>query len=98
MGSDPEAVDRDQLIPEEGEDREPSFFGDPKRLAQTLVVVLALVAAIYILLPRVVGIQDSLAKLGDATPAWIVAALIFNVLVQRRAQLDSPAPRAATAG
>jgi uncharacterized protein (TIRG00374 family) len=80
MGSDLAAVDRDQLVQQEGEDREPSFFADPKRLAQTLVVVLALVAAIYILLPRVVGIQDSLAKLADATPAWIVVALIFNVL------------------
>jgi uncharacterized protein (TIRG00374 family) len=80
MGSDLAAVDRDQLVQQEGEDREPSFFGDPKRLAQTLIVVLALVAAIYILLPRVVGIQDSLAKLADATPAWIVVALIFNVL------------------
>jgi uncharacterized protein (TIRG00374 family) len=80
MGSDLAAVDRDQLVQQEGEDREPSFFADPKRLAQTLIVVLALVAAIYILLPRVVGIQDSLAKLADATPAWIVVALIFNVL------------------
>jgi len=80
MGSDPEAVDRDPLVDGEDEAAEPSFFADPKRLAQTFVVVLLLVVAIYILLPRVVGIQDTLAKLGDATPAWIVVALAFNVL------------------
>src|SRR5437764_7630289 len=79
MGSDPQVVDRDQLVQEADEAAEPSIFGDPKRLAQTFVVVLLLVAAIYILLPRVVGIQDSLAKLGDATPAWIVVAVLFNV-------------------
>src|SRR5919108_4724375 len=73
MGSDPEAVDRDLV--EEGEDAEPSFFGDPKRIAQTVIVVVALVAAIYILLPRLVGVQDALARLDDATPAWIVVAL-----------------------
>jgi uncharacterized protein (TIRG00374 family) len=80
MGSDPEAVDQNQLVEHEGEETEPAFFADPKRLAQTLVVVLLLVAAIYILLPRVVGIQDTLAKVGDATPAWIVVALLFNVV------------------
>ncbi|HMC07403.1 MAG TPA: lysylphosphatidylglycerol synthase transmembrane domain-containing protein [Solirubrobacterales bacterium] len=80
MGSDLEAVDRDRLVEEEGETSEPSFFADPKRIAQTLVIVLLLIAAIYVLLPRVVGIQDSLAKLGDATPAWVVVALGFDVL------------------
>jgi len=78
MGSDPEAVDLDLVA--EGEDTEPSFFADPKRIAQTTIVVLGLVAAIYILFPRIVGVQDALAKLGDATPVWIVVALAFNVL------------------
>jgi putative heme transporter len=80
MGSDPEAVDRDHLVADdEGDTAEPSFFADPRRLVETLLVVILLVGAIYILLPRVVGIQDSLAKLGDATPGWVVAALVFNV-------------------
>jgi uncharacterized protein (TIRG00374 family) len=79
MGSDPEAVDRD-LVEAEDETSEPSIFGDPKRLAQTLVVVLLLVAAIYVLLPKIVGIQGAVAKLADATPAWIVVAVVFNVL------------------
>jgi uncharacterized protein (TIRG00374 family) len=79
MGSDPQVVDRD-LASEDGAEAEPSFFADPKRIAGTLVVVVALVAAIYVLLPRIVGIQDSIGLLGDAAPAWIVVALAFNVL------------------
>jgi uncharacterized protein (TIRG00374 family) len=80
MGSDPEVVDRDLVEEEEGENDEPSFFADPKRLAQTIIVVLLLVAAIYVLLPKIVGIQGAVAKLGDATPVWIVVAVAFNVL------------------
>jgi uncharacterized protein (TIRG00374 family) len=76
MGSDPEALDRD-LAAREGEASEPSFFADPRRIAQTVVVVLVLVAAIYVLLPKIVGIQGAVAMLGDATPAWIAVAVLF---------------------
>jgi uncharacterized protein (TIRG00374 family) len=78
MGSYPEAVDG--RLDMEGEETEPSFFADPKRLVQTLIIVVVLVAAIYILLPRLVGIQDALGKLSDATPAWLVVALGFTAL------------------
>jgi uncharacterized protein (TIRG00374 family) len=80
MGSDPEAVGRD-LVDQEDESSEPSFFADPKRLAQTAVVVLLLVGAIYVLLPKLVGIQGALAKLDDANPVWIAVAVIFAVLM-----------------
>src|SRR2546423_1518574 len=79
MGKDPELVDRD-TEEEEGQEAEPSFFADPKRIAQTLVVVLLLVAAIYVLLPRVFDTQNALDKLGEANVIWIVLALAFNVL------------------
>jgi uncharacterized protein (TIRG00374 family) len=80
MGSDPQVVDRD-LVESDDETEEPSFFADPKRIAQTLVVVLLLVGAIYVLLPKLVGIQGALAKLDDATPIWIVVAVAFAVLM-----------------
>jgi uncharacterized protein (TIRG00374 family) len=80
MVSDPDVVDRDLVDEEDGEEDEPSFFADPKRLAQTGIVVLLLVGAIYVLLPKIVGIQGAVAKLGDATPGWIAVALLFNVL------------------
>ena len=50
--SDPDVVDRDLVDEEDGEEDEPSFFADPKRLAQTGIVVLLLVGAIYVLLPE----------------------------------------------
>ena len=80
MGSDPEAVGRD-LVEEEDEAAEPSFFADPKRLAQTGVVVLLLVGAIYVLLPKLVGIQGAVAKLSDADPIWVAVAVAFAVLM-----------------
>jgi uncharacterized protein (TIRG00374 family) len=78
MGNDQDVVDRD--LTSEGEEAEPSFFASPKRLVQTAVVVLVLLAAIYILLPKVVGIKGALGQLGDASPGWLVVALGFDVL------------------
>ncbi len=81
MGNDQEVVDRDlEELEEEGQEAEPSFFADPKRLAETLVVVLLLVAAIYVLVPKVFDTQNALGKLGDANAIWIAVALAFNVL------------------
>ena len=81
MGNDPEVVDRDlEALDDEGQEAEPSFFTDPRRIAETLVVVLLLVAAIYVLLPRALDTQGALAKLGDANPIWIAIALAFNVV------------------
>src|SRR3954451_11800464 len=79
MGNDQDVVDRDLV--EEAEETEPSFFASPKRLIQTFVVVLVLLAAIYILLPKLVGIQDALGQLQDASPAWLIVALAFVVLM-----------------
>jgi uncharacterized protein (TIRG00374 family) len=79
MGSDQDVVDRD--LTEEGEETEPSFFASPKRILQTVVVVVLLLAAIYILLPRVVGIQDAMGQLDGAAPGWLVVALVFCVLM-----------------
>ena len=72
-------VDRD--LTEEAEGTEPSFFASPKRMLQTAVVVILLLAAIYILLPRLVGIQDAMGQLGNAAPGWLVVALVFCVLM-----------------
>jgi uncharacterized protein (TIRG00374 family) len=79
MGSDRDVVDRD--LTEEAEETEPSFFASPKRILQTVVVVIVLLTAIYIFLPRIVGIQDALGQLSDATPGWLVVAFAFVVLM-----------------
>src|SRR5437870_4700327 len=62
-----------------GADAEPSFFADRKRILQTIVVVVLLIAAIYVLFPKAVGIEGSLSKLGDAHPVWLVVALAATV-------------------
>ena len=58
---------------------EPSFFADPKRLIQTLIAVILLVLAIYVLIPRLFDLQDAVAKIGDGDPVWIAVGVVFCV-------------------
>jgi uncharacterized protein (TIRG00374 family) len=61
-------------------DGEPAFFTQPKRLIQTVVFVTLIVAAIYILLPNLVGLDDTIARLGEAEAIWVAIAVGFMVL------------------
>lgn len=70
----------DAAIRVEDEDAEPSFFDDPRRLALTGVFVLLAFAAIYFLLPRVIGLEDAIEKLEEGSWPWFVVAVGFNVL------------------
>jgi uncharacterized membrane protein YbhN (UPF0104 family) len=65
---------------DDGEEPEPTFL-DTRRIIQTAVIVLLLVAAIYILLPKVVGLEDAIAKLDDGDPLWIAVAFAFSILI-----------------
>jgi uncharacterized protein (TIRG00374 family) len=67
------------LPPESGSD-EFAFF-TRRRLLQTLAVVVVLLVAIYLFVPKLVGLEDALGKLGDADAAWIAAALGFGLLM-----------------
>jgi uncharacterized protein (TIRG00374 family) len=58
---------------------EPSFFADRKRLIQTLVAVVLLTVAIYVLIPRLFDLQDAIAKIGDGDPVWIAIGLVCCV-------------------
>jgi len=51
-----------------------------RRVAQTIVVVLVLLGAIYFIFPKLVGLGDALSRLDDADPVWIVVAIGFNLL------------------
>jgi putative heme transporter len=66
--------------PPRGDAEEPSFF-DAKRLLQTFVVVLLLVIGIYVLLPNIVGLEDSIERLGQANAMWVAIALVFGILM-----------------
>jgi uncharacterized protein (TIRG00374 family) len=64
----------------EADEDDPSFFADPKRIVQTLVAVVLLTIAIYVLFPKIVGLDGALDKIEDGDPLWIGVALAFNVL------------------
>lgn len=73
--------ERNASAPEtEADDDDPSFFADPKRIVQTLVAVVLLTVAIYVLFPKIIGLDGALDKIEDGDPIWIVVALAFNVL------------------
>jgi uncharacterized protein (TIRG00374 family) len=66
------------------EDESVGAFGallqDRRKLLAGMAVVLLLVFAIYIVFPKLVGLDDAVHKLGDATWYWIVIAVAFNVV------------------
>ena len=64
---------------EEDANEEPSFFADPKRLIQTGVAVVLLVVAIYVLFPKIVGLEGVWDTIKTGDPFWIGLAVVFNV-------------------
>jgi len=52
----------------------------PRRIAQTLLVVIAILVGVYFLFPKLVGLSNALSRLGDADAAWIAVAIAFNVV------------------
>ena len=75
-----EAVPSDRGVDEYGiaSDAEPSFFEDPRRLVQTVGIVLVLVVAIYFLFPKLVGVDDAMERLGTGDPLWIAIAIALS--------------------
>ena len=63
----------------EDANEEPSFFADPKRLIQTGVAVVLLIVAIYILFPKIVGLEDVWGTIKSGDPLWIALAVAFNI-------------------
>jgi uncharacterized protein (TIRG00374 family) len=59
---------------------EPSFFEDPGQITKTLLIVGVLVAAIYVLVPKLAGLEDAVAQLGQARRSWIALALVATVV------------------
>src|SRR5207237_9021441 len=58
---------------------EPSFFADPKKLITTLVAVVVMVVAIYVLIPRLLDLQDAIGKIEEGDPVWVGVGLAFCV-------------------
>jgi putative heme transporter len=62
------------------EDDEPSQLLTPKRLIQTGVAVVLLTIAIYVVLPRIVGLEGALDRMDDGDPVWIGIGIAFNIV------------------
>jgi uncharacterized membrane protein YbhN (UPF0104 family) len=52
----------------------------PRRAVQTILIVLIVLVGIYFLFPKLVGLGDSLSRLGEAEAVWIAVAIGFNVV------------------
>ena len=63
----------------EPEAEEPSFLEDPRRLAQTALLVVLIIAAIYVLFPKIVGVENGIKKLGKGDPLWLAVAFGFGI-------------------
>ena len=66
---------------EEADEAAASFFARPKRLIQTGVLVLVLIGGIYFLFPRIVGVEGTFEKFGDAEPIWLAVAFAMSVVM-----------------
>ncbi len=66
---------------EEADEAAASFFARPKRLIQTGVLVLLLIGSIYFLFPKIVGVQGTFEKFGDANPIWLAVAAAMAVVM-----------------
>ena len=72
----------DELLPDAFEDTdEPRFFEDPKRIAQTALVASVVIAGIYLLIPRLAGVDKGIERIDDGDGIWIAVALAFGVLM-----------------
>jgi uncharacterized protein (TIRG00374 family) len=66
---------------EEADEATVSFFARPKRLIQTGVLVLLLIGGIYFLFPKIVGVEGTFEKFGDANAVWVAVALAMSVVM-----------------
>ncbi len=78
------AEDRRLLEEEELEELEVSRFQallqDRRKIVSGIVLVLLLVVAIYVLFPKIVGADEAVNNLDEATWYWVLVAIGFNVL------------------
>ncbi len=52
----------------------------PRRLINTVLIILILLVGIYFLFPKLVGLGDAMSRLGEADPVWIAIAIGFNIV------------------
>src|SRR3954467_11913914 len=65
---------------EDFEERGKELLRDRRRIAGLIAAVVLLVVAIYVILPKVVGLNDVVGRLSDATWYWVVIAASFTLV------------------
>ncbi len=58
----------------------PSLLENPRKVVITALIVLLMFAAIYVLLPKLIGLEDAIQKMQEGEWQWFVVAVGFNVL------------------
>lgn len=61
------------------EDRGLDLLPDRRRLVAGLIGLVLIIVAIYVLLPKVVGLDDALERFGEAKWYWLVIAAAFAI-------------------
>jgi uncharacterized protein (TIRG00374 family) len=77
-----ELEDDDSTYEEDDEQQVGAFqalLQDRRKLVGGMAVFVLIVVAIYVVFPKLVGLDDALRKLDEATWYWIVIAIAFNV-------------------
>jgi uncharacterized protein (TIRG00374 family) len=74
-------LDRDDFEEEdlEGVGAFQALLADRRKLVSGMLLFLLLVVGIYVVFPKLVGLDDAVKKLGNADPVWLVIAVGFNV-------------------
>jgi putative heme transporter len=75
----PEDVPDEAFDTMEMEERRLAPLRDRRRLLMLVVGFVVVVVAIYVLIPKVVGLDDALERFEQATWYWLVVALAFTV-------------------
>lgn len=57
-----------------------ALISDRRRLASGALLLVLIIVAIYVLLPKLIGFDDAVENLGDANWVWLAVAVVFNVL------------------
>jgi uncharacterized protein (TIRG00374 family) len=81
--TDLELLEEERRSEEEAEDLQAgafqAFLQDRRKLLSAFLVFALLLVAIYVLLPKIVGLDATLEKLDDAVWYWVVIAVGFNI-------------------
>jgi len=73
-------LEPDEVRAQGGDEEAPSLLENPRKVAITGLIVLLMFAGIYVLLPKLIGLEDAIEKMQEGEWQWFVVAVGFNVL------------------